>query len=786
MGDRAIKKNGVEIPNFPSDKTKAEAEAFLDSVATYIGKGTIDYNDAKQKVQGAEDLRLKQAYKGVEQPPEGLGSIELKEWKKKHSPSQGQPKSMTAEADAILAENEKKGTFMGGLDAYAREAVPTLSAAAAGALAGSVIPGFGTITGAAAGVIAERLTKAGSPFLAELMNSKLGTNQLSSEEKNTQIFDKMGLQYPDTPGERIAGKAGEGTAEGLGVWAGGTALSANTPALMQGNTAQRVGNVLKEAPGIQIAGETFSGAGAQGGMEIAANKNMGQIGTMLMMLGGAAIGDLTGNQLAKLEDQVRRVVQAKGMDLPEAVKDVLQDFKGNGEAYLSDFPAKTRDAQDFQDYRKTVKGGYRDLTFKRRAQRVALSQEIGTRWGVEPDDYYAKDIVDDLMSKRSAELGVLTGNRADVVEKLMKPADDMVIQSPQNAQDLTSFQAVASVSDVPKLTGIPKVPTPKTTALIRETSAKLGALNDTDLDTSIRKLANWEQMLQEKDFAQMIRQKNSISNYYSDPALANVSTDVQKDFNNIRNVLNEELNNYVKNNVSNADYNKYMASNARLSEMMDDFKRTTLKQLLDGGEYNPKTVTSMLRDTDKTNADMLFNALNPIGQARARSALIATATANATRYGKLSPNELSEQLVKEMPQLKAFFAKDDMATLEGQIRFLQHTIGDEGNLTEVPTAMPGEKLPGGKYALARMIFANPLVGITIAGGTSLSSGWLVRFMEKGPQRDMLLKLGTLAPNSEEAGRLIKRLTEMANATASAEDPLINVDAVTGADPGGNL
>ena len=56
MGDRAIKKNGVEIPNFPSDKTKAEAEAFLDSVATYIGKGTIDYNDAKQKVQGAEDL----------------------------------------------------------------------------------------------------------------------------------------------------------------------------------------------------------------------------------------------------------------------------------------------------------------------------------------------------------------------------------------------------------------------------------------------------------------------------------------------------------------------------------------------------------------------------------------------------------------------------------------------------------------------------------------------------------------------------------------------------------
>lgn len=190
--------------------------------------------------------------------------------------------------------NAEPDTTAGGLAASAgRGLAPYAAGAGAGALIGSVIPGAGTLAGAAAGAGAVGLSDlvAGASRIA---NRFMGSPVMSSARDLTdKLLDLAGIQRPQTAAERIA----DATAGGIGGAVSGAGLAGKVADVATNPVAKGVAETIANAdsPTANAVLGGVSGLGAQTGYEVAPEEykplaaTVGGIAAPLVA-GGAAVG----------------------------------------------------------------------------------------------------------------------------------------------------------------------------------------------------------------------------------------------------------------------------------------------------------------------------------------------------------------------------------------------------------------------------------------------------------------------------------------------------------------
>lgn len=652
-------------------------------------------------------------------------------------------------ADVMQAQARPEGTgtsLTGTPEQQAQLTPPDPATTVGGALGGAARAAGPTGIAAAIGLplaAAERITHAITPFIADFVNEKLGLKGTKYEQMNSQemydfIADKMGVERPDTPAEQLVASGARGAAEALGALGTGGALQIGKPALGTGSLAQGVGKVLAEQPLKQVVGGALSGVGAEGGAQIAESKDMGPVGSILLPLGLGLAGDIAGTGLVDAATRVNKLITARGMDLPDAAAEAIRLSQGRGEIFLSDIDPKTSGAEAGRSFRETTSGGTQDLRLQRNFQRRQNIYDTMDDFGVVEGDYYARDIVDDFITKRGDLVDKWKGEKTEVIERLSHGGMDI-------GEDLP-VEYTVDIS--------------KTLDLIESTRADLSSLNDSSLQPIINTLTNWEGSLDGKNLVQIEFLRKRLRNAFKDPNLAAVKDDGSKLAKKVYDSLNQEMGEYITKQGGPEDFRKWKTSNEALASMMGDFEISAVQNLIKKGEFTPSLITSFMRNNDKEMLETLYDGLSTEGRNRARSAIMADMAKDATDLGDLSPNQFAREIADQGEKHRVFFREEDGAQLEGLRKWLEITKRDE--FSAGSAARPGSQLPGGQYALARGLWADPRIGIPVALAGKLGAGKFSKWLERGDVRDLMIKYAAIPEDKiATAGQeLGKRIGEM--------------------------
>jgi hypothetical protein len=203
-----------------------------------------------------------------------------------------------------------------------RALAPYITAAGAGAAAGSVIPGVGTVAGGIAGPIA-----LGATDLANyLYNTATGSRNKGLSERIQDLAVEYGLgQEPETAGQRIfstgleAGTGASSFARGAGQ------LASQLPKL---STAERVATELSRTPTKQAIAGFGAGAFPAAGEETGLTPMLERYGvpSSATGLGLSLVGGLgTGSVATSTENLLNRGRSAAAQQLEDAARTAVED-----------------------------------------------------------------------------------------------------------------------------------------------------------------------------------------------------------------------------------------------------------------------------------------------------------------------------------------------------------------------------------------------------------------------------------------------------------------------------
>lgn len=697
-------------------------------------KDGIVINNIPQETMGNEIL-LKQMVSSL-RSSSGTGTYNYSDVAQAQARPEGSPTALSGspEQQAQLTPPDPSTTLKGLGDAFARNVAPTAVAAAIGAPI----------------AVAERLTNALTPAIADFINEKFnleGTKweQMNSQEMYDFVHDKLQLERPDTKAEQRAAAAGRGTAEALGAIGAGGTLQIGKPALGAGNLMQGIGKVLAEQPLKQVVGGALSGFGAEGGAQIAESQDMGPVGSILLPLGLGILGDVAGTGLVDAAQKVNKLITARGMDLPDAAAEAIRLSQGRGEMFLSDFDPTTPGAQSTQSFRESTAGGTKDLRFARNPKRRQQVYDTMDDFGVVEGEYYNRDIVDDFLNERGNLLTKWKGEKDEVINRLSHGG--MEVGEALGPEDTVNIS--------------------KTLELIGNKGAELSALGDDTFRPILNTLANWEGSLDNKNLVQLEFLRKRLRNTFEDPNLASVKDDGSRLAREVYNSLNQEMGEYIIREGGQADYRKWTTANSALKSMMGDFEVGALSNLIKKGDADPSIINRFIQSNDKEMLESLYDGLSPQGIKRTQSAIMSDMAKNATDLGELSPNQFARQLESNEAR-KVFFRQEDGAQLDGFQKWLENTKRDEAAISAA--ARPGSELAGGQYALARGIWSDPRIGLPVALAGKAGLGRFAKWVEQGDVRDLMIKYAAIPDNKiATAGQeLAKRLSEMYRSYMAAQ------------------
>lgn len=213
---------------------------------------------------------------------------------------------------------------------------PYASAAGAGALAGSVVPGVGTAVGAVAGPAALGLTDLANYGYNLVTGSK--NKGLSNRLQDLAVDYGIGRE-PKTASQRVVERGLEAATDAASIAGGSKMLASMLP---KATTARYVADVLGEGQGAQAASAAGSGAAVQAGHEAGINNPAADIA--LGLAGGLGTGMLahsTQNLLSKstvpTTKQVKELANAAYGDVdkagvvfkPDSVAGFIQNLKND-------------------------------------------------------------------------------------------------------------------------------------------------------------------------------------------------------------------------------------------------------------------------------------------------------------------------------------------------------------------------------------------------------------------------------------------------------------------------
>lgn len=248
---------------------------------------------------------------------------------------------------------------------------------------------------------------------------------------------------------------------------------------------------------------------------------------------------------------------------------------------------------------------------------------------------------------------------------------------------------------------------------------------------------------------------DELSSAFKSDSLAHIRDLGEKTIRSLYTPLKQDMGAFIKANGKPGDFNKWSNANKKLSDMMGDLKSSKFKSTLNNGATTPEEAGKLLFSQTPSDVQRLVKELSPVGQAKARSAVIAKAVSQSIdpNTGNVSPDKFLTAINALKPSTSALFKGEHGERLDGLVKLLSGTKRAAAANTETVTGMQGARL-----SVAGVAVTNPKIGIT--------AGVLARAYESPVVRNLLVRLGKARAGSpaEEAtrNRLLDIITRMAS------------------------
>jgi len=254
------------------------------------------------------------------------------------------------------------------------------------------------------------------------------------------------------------------------------------------------------------------------------------------------------------------------------------------------------------------------------------------------------------------------------------------------------------------------------------------------------------------DQIEAIRQDELSQAFGPNSSLAEFKSVGEKAVRKIYGPLNEDMGAFIKSAGDRRDFNKWMVSNKRLSEMAGELKITSLKNALRKADVAPETVASALFSSKPSEVRALYSNLSEQGKANARAAILARAAEKAGGLEDISPDRFANEVARLGSSVGVAFTGAEKARIDGLMRVLKST--KRAGQANVATATGQQTYIPSALAAAGDLFATG--GALLAGAATL--GLSARAFESPAVRDLMVRLGKTKPGSKDEAFLVKRVT----------------------------
>ena len=211
--------------------------------------------------------------------------------------------------------------------------------------------------------------------------------------------------------------------------------------------------------------------------------------------------------------------------------------------------------------------------------------------------------------------------------------------------------------------------------------------------------------------------------------------------------ITRDLDDFAKNNMSNADFQRYKKADLIYAQEASKLTKSRLKNILDKGDLTPETVETVLFSRKPSEVKLLYDSLGKTGRDAARSSLVQRALDKATRGDDISPTVFANQLDNLKKNTGIFFKGDDLKALNGLQKLLQSTKRAQEASVATPT--------GQSLLFVAAAGSGAQVGLIPTFLGAATGGSAARIYESAPVRNMLLRLSSTPINSTKFDKIIR-------------------------------
>jgi hypothetical protein len=306
------------------------------------------------------------------------------------------------------------------------------------------------------------------------------------------------------------------------------------------------------------------------------------------------------------------------------------------------------------------------------------------------------------------------------------------------------------------LAGAGEVAVNNTVKAIDDQIAELSKARTPAADEAIAKLTDIRNQAVGRDIRAMEAfRRDVLGKAWQDEGMSVGASDrVKSAVQNLYGPFNEDMGKFIIERSGKRDYTKWRVANARLSDGIQEAKRSTLKNILRSGEATPEVINNMLFSGKKSDVAALYRSLTPEGKAQARMAIVQRIAKDmGAETGDISPEKFLTQIRKRSDQLGVFFEKGQQEELKGLARVLSATRRAGGAGVATPTGQENFPLLLGALGMGDVFTTGGIgtaIGLTFAGG--------VRAYESKAVRNLLAALGKTKSGSPAEMRIMDNLS----------------------------
>lgn len=533
------------------------------------------------------------------------------------------------------------------------------------------------------------------------------------QQATAQVLDTAGFPQPRNAVERMVNQAVQSAAG-----AGGVAAAGRVAQMATSPVTSEVGRMIAAQPVAQIAGGVGAGAAGQAVREAG--------GTPAGEIAASLLGGVAGSAAAS-----RAMAPARAPAAAPRVQPIVEEAGRRGVPVMTSdvVPPETFIGKAVQRLGERIPiAGTGPLRAEQQKARIEAVRNVLRDFGADDAANLSDDIMNDLASKRSAEIQKYASSKKEVINRLADKGN---------------------------------VPVPRALAAIDDQIDELTRRRTEGSDEAIQRLQQIKTDVQNRDLFQIeaYRQDELAKIFMNDPARPMIiaARDAgEKAMRAIYGPVREDMIDFIKKTGERRDVDKFMVANKRLSETANELKMASLKSVLKSGEQTPEVVNRLLFGQKPSEMRQLYSGLTPSGRANARSYILAQAGDKAKfelqdGTKMFSPEKFNAEIKRLQPQIGVFFRGDDLKQVEGLSRVLNLTrrAGEAG----VATATGQETVPFVAGSALQSFLGSFGGTLAAAGGIGLTA----RIYESAPVRNMMMKLSATKRGSTEEAATVKRL-----------------------------